>query len=243
MRHRSGRRRAPHDDVHHLGPGIDHDRGRPGLGGGAAVDDLDRRSGLRAGGHDKRGAAGAGGRDDDVDAASTLRDLTHPEDGSAREVAFLGAIFAIAGVLLFNLVEDVLARGELMRADQAISGLVGSWRTGFGDSLMVTITALGDTPAARGGLARQFTPDLIKLTEDGDPVIREFAARALGKINPDPQPATAALANGTSDRGFYEAKLVTARFFADKIMPETNALRRKVEAGSESLMALPAEAF
>lgn len=47
---------------------------------------------------------------------------------------------------------------------------------------------------ARGGLARQFTPDLIKLTEDGDPVIREFAARALGKINPDPQPATAALA-------------------------------------------------
>lgn len=47
---------------------------------------------------------------------------------------------------------------------------------------------------ARGGLARQFTPDLIKLTEDGDPAIREFAARALGKINPDPQPATAALA-------------------------------------------------
>jgi hypothetical protein len=55
--------------------------------------------------------------------------------------------------------------------------------------------------------------------------------------------ATAALANGTSDRGFYEAKLVTARFFADRVMPETAALRRKLEAGAESLMALPAEAF
>jgi hypothetical protein len=55
--------------------------------------------------------------------------------------------------------------------------------------------------------------------------------------------ATAALANGTSDRGFYEAKLVTARFFADRVMPETAALRRKLEAGADSLMAMPAEAF
>ena len=55
--------------------------------------------------------------------------------------------------------------------------------------------------------------------------------------------ATAALANGTTDRSFYEAKLVTARFFADRVMPETAALRRKLEAGADSLMALPAEAF
>jgi alkylation response protein AidB-like acyl-CoA dehydrogenase len=55
--------------------------------------------------------------------------------------------------------------------------------------------------------------------------------------------ATEALANGTTDRGFYEAKLVTARFFADRVMPETGALRRKLEAGADSLMAMPAEAF
>jgi hypothetical protein len=55
--------------------------------------------------------------------------------------------------------------------------------------------------------------------------------------------ATAALANGTADRAFYEAKLVTARFFADRVMPETGALRRKLEAGADSLMAMPAEAF
>ncbi|MGQ0590393.1 MAG: acyl-CoA dehydrogenase C-terminal domain-containing protein [Sphingosinicella sp.] len=52
-----------------------------------------------------------------------------------------------------------------------------------------------------------------------------------------------ALAEGTEDPAFHENKLITARFFAEKVMPETNALRRKIEAGSESLMALPAEAF
>ncbi len=55
--------------------------------------------------------------------------------------------------------------------------------------------------------------------------------------------SAAALANGTEDPAFHETKLATARFYADKIMPESNALRRKIEAGSDSLMALPVEAF
>ena len=55
--------------------------------------------------------------------------------------------------------------------------------------------------------------------------------------------AAAAIAGGAGDRGFYEAKLVTARYFADRVMPETGALRRKIESGADSLMAMPAEAF
>ena len=55
--------------------------------------------------------------------------------------------------------------------------------------------------------------------------------------------AAAALAAGSGERGYYEAKLVTARFFADRVMPETASLRRKIEAGADSLMAIPAEAF
>jgi alkylation response protein AidB-like acyl-CoA dehydrogenase len=54
---------------------------------------------------------------------------------------------------------------------------------------------------------------------------------------------TAALADGRGDRAFHEAKLVTARFFAERVMPETSSLRRQIEAGSDTLMALPAEAF
>jgi len=45
------------------------------------------------------------------------------------------------------------------------------------------------------------------------------------------------------DKAFAEAKLVTARFFAERIMPEAGALRRKLEGGAESLMALTPEMF
>jgi alkylation response protein AidB-like acyl-CoA dehydrogenase len=55
--------------------------------------------------------------------------------------------------------------------------------------------------------------------------------------------SSAVLANGAEDRGFHEAKLVTARFFAERIIPEAGALRRKIEAGADTVMALPVEAF
>jgi alkylation response protein AidB-like acyl-CoA dehydrogenase len=54
--------------------------------------------------------------------------------------------------------------------------------------------------------------------------------------------SAAALAAG-DDSAFHQAKLVTAKFYAERIMPDTGALRRKLEAGADSLMALPAEAF
>ena len=44
-------------------------------------------------------------------------------------------------------------------------------------------------------------------------------------------------------RDFYDAKLITARFYAQRELPTSGALRRKIEAGAETLMALPAEAF
>jgi hypothetical protein len=55
--------------------------------------------------------------------------------------------------------------------------------------------------------------------------------------------SSAALAEGSEHRAFHENKLITARFYAERIMPDTASLRRKIEAGAESLMALPAEAF
>jgi alkylation response protein AidB-like acyl-CoA dehydrogenase len=52
-----------------------------------------------------------------------------------------------------------------------------------------------------------------------------------------------ALSNGTGDREFHEAKLVTARFYAQRELPLSTALRRKIEAGAETLMKIPATAF
>jgi alkylation response protein AidB-like acyl-CoA dehydrogenase len=50
------------------------------------------------------------------------------------------------------------------------------------------------------------------------------------------------LANG-GDKTFYEAKLVTARFYMARVLPQTTSLNHQIKAGASSVMALPAEAF
>ena len=52
-----------------------------------------------------------------------------------------------------------------------------------------------------------------------------------------------ALLDGADDRAFHETKLVTARFYAQRELPMSAALRKKIEAGAETLMKIPAEAF
>jgi hypothetical protein len=52
-----------------------------------------------------------------------------------------------------------------------------------------------------------------------------------------------ALADGTGDQAFHDAKLTTARFYAQRELPMSTALRRKIEAGAETVMKIPAEAF
>ena len=59
----------------------------------------------------------------------------------------------------------------------------------------------------------------------------------MGKV------ATEALAAGAGDKAFYEAKLTTARYYGERFTPDAGALRRKIEAGSDAMMALPVEAF
>ena len=55
--------------------------------------------------------------------------------------------------------------------------------------------------------------------------------------------AADALAAGTGDKAFYEAKLVTARYFGERFTPDAGSLRRKIEAGGSAMMELPVEAF
>ncbi len=52
-----------------------------------------------------------------------------------------------------------------------------------------------------------------------------------------------ALAGGTDDRQFHEAKLATARFYAQRELPRSSGLRREIEAGAETVMAMPEYAF
>jgi hypothetical protein len=52
-----------------------------------------------------------------------------------------------------------------------------------------------------------------------------------------------ALQAGEGSREFHEAKLATARFYAQRELPEASAHRGKIEAGAESVMAIPEEVF
>jgi alkylation response protein AidB-like acyl-CoA dehydrogenase len=52
-----------------------------------------------------------------------------------------------------------------------------------------------------------------------------------------------ALTEGAENKQFHETKLLTARFYATRELPLSIALRRKIEAGAETLMKIPEEAF
>jgi hypothetical protein len=54
--------------------------------------------------------------------------------------------------------------------------------------------------------------------------------------------ATAKIAAGDADP-FYANKLVVARYFVERLLPEADSHLAKLKTGSETLMALPAEAF
>ena len=51
------------------------------------------------------------------------------------------------------------------------------------------------------------------------------------------------LAAGTGDADYFKNKLLTGRFFMEKIMPETALRKIRIEAGADSVMEMAAEAF
>ncbi len=55
--------------------------------------------------------------------------------------------------------------------------------------------------------------------------------------------AKTALDGGAGHAAYYETKLVTARYYAERFFPDAGALRRKIEAGSEAMMTLSPEMF
>ncbi|HEY0269800.1 MAG TPA: acyl-CoA dehydrogenase C-terminal domain-containing protein [Sphingomonas sp.] len=55
--------------------------------------------------------------------------------------------------------------------------------------------------------------------------------------------ATARIAEGTDEADFYKAKIATAGFFFDRILPQATAAFLAIKSGKRSLMALDAAAF
>ncbi|WP_152045089.1 acyl-CoA dehydrogenase C-terminal domain-containing protein [Aureimonas psammosilenae] len=72
-----------------------------------------------------------------------------------------------------------------------------------------------------------------------------FGLVALGYASAlSAEAAVRELDSGRNDEtAFMEAKLVSARFFADRLMPETALRLARLSSGADSTVALPAEAF
>ncbi len=51
------------------------------------------------------------------------------------------------------------------------------------------------------------------------------------------------LAKGEGDKAFLDAKIVTARYYFERIMPESAAHLARIQSGADSMMALDADAF
>ncbi|THV23833.1 acyl-CoA dehydrogenase C-terminal domain-containing protein [Peteryoungia ipomoeae] len=51
------------------------------------------------------------------------------------------------------------------------------------------------------------------------------------------------LAAGSGDADYYKNKLLTGRFYMEKVMPETSLRKARIETGADSLMEMAAEAF
>jgi hypothetical protein len=49
--------------------------------------------------------------------------------------------------------------------------------------------------------------------------------------------AQAKLAAGTGNKAFYEAKLVSAKYWMERMIPECPMLFERIQAGSETIMA------
>ena len=91
--------------------------------------------------------------------------------------------------------------------------------------------------AERHGRPRQCRRRRLRLYgADGSGVARLDVAQ-------DGAASSAALDAGGEDEAFHEAKLITARFYAQRELPHRPPCARKIEAGAETLMKMPAEAF
>ncbi|CAM9388678.1 unnamed protein product [Phaeothamnion confervicola] len=71
-----------------------------------------------------------------------------------------------------------------------------------------------------------------------------FALTALGMMWVRmARAAHAGLKAGTGDAGFYNAKLLTGRYFMQRVMPDSISMVTKIKTGADAMMALNADAF
>ena len=104
--------------------------------------------------------------------------------------------------------------------------------------------ALGDLQAATMWLAQNGMADPNNAGAGAYAYMNLLGTVTLGWMWLKMAAASSRLMNEDGeDRAFHEAKIATARFYAARELVKSSAYRGQIEAGAETLMALPVEAF
>ena len=122
---------------------------------------------------------------------------------------------------------------EANQNDPAIGKLVQGFARAFGALQLAT-----------GFIAEKALKDPEEAGAAATDYLRLFGLVALGFMwMRTAKIAAQKAAQPGPDQTFYATKLATARFYAERILPQTGALLFTIKAGKASLMALPDEAF
>jgi hypothetical protein len=104
--------------------------------------------------------------------------------------------------------------------------------------------AFGKLQQATALIARRGLKDPDEAGAAATDYLRLFALVTLGYLWARmAEVAAAKLAAGEGEARFYDNKVKTAAFFFAKLLPQTDALLKTIQAGSETLMAVEADAF
>ena len=136
--------------------------------------------------------------------------------------------------LLFKVVAEEIA---VAKGDAAVADFAGRLERALGDLQAATMWFMANglkDPDNVGAGAVSYM-HLMGLVATGLMWLRMASAAVRLKA--------AGEGAGQFGAAFLDAKLVTARFFAERILPDAGALRRKIEGGAEAVMALPPEMF
>jgi alkylation response protein AidB-like acyl-CoA dehydrogenase len=152
-------------------------------------------------------------------------------DLAGRKLAMNGgrAVQAFFGI--------VMQEAAAAKADPALAGIAGALEKAAGELQAATMWFLANGMKDPDNLGAGAVPymHLMGVVAVGLMWLRMATAAARLKA--------AGQGAGQFGAAFLDAKLVTARFFAERVMPEAGSLRRQIEGGAESVMALPPEMF
>ena len=148
---------------------------------------------------------------------------------------------------------DLLGRKIMGSGGELLRGFVGTVEQFCQDNaadkdLAPLVAALRATGKRLEGLTIEVADVAMKNPEEADAAAFEYLMfmgyYVLGYMWVlMARKALAKLADGAAEQAFYKAKIETARFYFQRILPRTESLALCVEAGASTLMSLAAEDF